>query len=162
MSMSNAFEVVTRLLLVFFCWILSLTVHAQILTESDEVFKVAGQTHRPVLIVFAGSDWCAPCVRFEKNVLDKTSFREFAQNSLIVYQADFPQRKKLPKDVQKRNEALAEKYNPRGQFPQLVLVRNNEEVISVVNYRDESAEEFIKKLRLLIDHEQGQGVSQTN
>lgn len=76
------------------------------------------------LFVFEGSDWCASCRKLEKNVLSDSTFKAFLQEKQIeIVKVDFPQKKKLPLDTQKRNEALASQYNFTGEFPMLVLAK---------------------------------------
>jgi thiamine biosynthesis lipoprotein len=125
----------------------SILCSAQIEHDAQEAFRVAGETHKPVLLVFAGSDWCAPCIRFEKRVLTENSFLEFAKDNLVVLKADFPQRKKLPPGEQEQNDTLAEQYNPKGIFPKIVLVRVDKTVVSTLTYNNETSGEFIAQLK---------------
>lgn len=94
------------------------------LTSSDQAFEQAQNLDRPVLIVFSGSDWCAACIRFKRDVLSKPAFTNFATQELILLNVDFPRRKKnrLPKPLVQKNEALAAQYNQEGLFPRAVLV----------------------------------------
>lgn len=143
------------------CYFLSLDVAAQVLQEGDDVFQKAAEVDKPVLIVFSGSDWCAPCIRFDQNVLSQEKFRLFAEETIVVYRADFPQRKKLPKQVQHANELLADKYNSRGLFPHLVLLAADETWVHVLQYDHEPIDDFIKKIQVHIDHARTQGASKT-
>lgn len=120
---------------------------AQIEHDAQEAFRIAGETQKPVLLVFAGSDWCAPCIRFEKQVLTENDFLEFAKENLVVLKADFPQRKKLPDGEQEQNDTLAEQYNPKGVFPKIVLLRGNKTVVSTFSYNNETSEEFITQIK---------------
>jgi thioredoxin-related protein len=119
---------------------------AQVKENASEAFQIAGEAHRPVLLVFAGSDWCAPCMRLEKKILTDDSFKNFAELNLVILKAEFPQRKKLSAEVEKQNEALAEQYNPNGIFPYLVLLTADKQVISLINYHDQSPADFISEL----------------
>lgn len=119
----------------------------QIKHDAEEAFRVASETQKPVLLVFAGSDWCAPCIRFEKQVLSEKSFLEFANDNLVILKADFPQRKKLPASEQKQNDALAEEYNPKGIFPKLVLLREDRSVLSALTYSNQTTVEFISQIK---------------
>lgn len=121
--------------------------HAQIQNNADEAFRISSETHKPVLLVFAGSDWCAPCIRFERKILTQVSFLDFADKHLIILKAEFLQRKQLPAAVHKQNEALAEKYNPGGIFPYMVLLSPEKEVMSQISYSDQSPNEFISELQ---------------
>lgn len=93
--------------------------------------KVAAEKHRIILLNFSGSDWCGPCMRMRKEIFDSKVFSDMADNSLVMLNADFPRNKKnqLPKDKQKANDQLADKYNPEGKFPFTVLIDANGKVI---------------------------------
>jgi thiol-disulfide isomerase/thioredoxin len=124
-----------------------ITLLAQVTTNAEEAFKVSSETKKPVLLVFAGSDWCAPCIRFERKVLSENSFIRFADENLIILKADFPQREKLPPALQRQNEKLAEEYNPKGVFPFFLLLGIDRSVLSTLNYTNESSLEFISEIK---------------
>ena len=113
---------------------------------AEQVFDLSRETRKPVLIIFSGSDWCAPCIRFDKKVIADNSFQAFAKENLIILKADFPQRKKIADDLKKQNEALAEKYNPKGLFPHLVLVIPGQSAPVVLSYTHQTSDEFIYEI----------------
>lgn len=136
----------TLLLFAFVCG--SVVVQAQVVrTNAEEAFKVSCETRKPVLLVFAGSDWCAPCIRFEKKVMSESTFQHFADENLVILKADFPQREKLPVALQQQNEKLAEKYNPKGVFPFFLLLGIDRSVLSTLDYTNESSVEFISEIK---------------
>jgi thioredoxin-related protein len=125
----------------------SLMCLGQIEHDAEEAFRIASETQKPVLLVFAGSDWCAPCIRFDKQVLSENEFLEFAKENLVILKADFPQRKQVAAKEQKQNDLLAEAYNPKGIFPQLILLRADKTVLAPLPYSNQSSEEFISQLK---------------
>lgn len=102
---------------------------------------------RPVVLVFSGSDWCQPCIRFEKQVLQDSVFLNYAAAHLTVVKADFPQRKKLPPDQRLENERLAVQYNPDGKFPHIVLLRPDRSFWAVLPGSSESGPAFIAQIK---------------
>lgn len=99
------------------------------------------------LIVFEGSDWCANCRRLEKNVLTDSSFVIFLQqNHIELERIDFPQRKKIAETLQTYNNDIAEKYAFDGRFPAVVLTRTDTLVYHRIEYRNQTADEFMKLL----------------
>jgi thiamine biosynthesis lipoprotein len=86
-------------------------------------------------------------MRFEKKILQETSFLDFASQNLVILKAEFPQRKQLPASEQEQNDALAEKYNPEGIFPYLLLLGPEKKVMSTISYGDQSPLEFISELQ---------------
>lgn len=108
-----------------------------------QVLKNARDNHQQIVIVFSGSDWCANCIRYKTDVLDNAQFRTYQNSTFLIYTADFPRKKNaLSKEVIKTNEALAEKYNPTGQFPFTVLIDENENLIKSKKGNFKTFEEF--------------------
>jgi thioredoxin-related protein len=120
-----------------------------ILTDPALAFQSAGATHRNVLLLFAGSDWCIPCIHFEKKILADSAFQNFAANRIVILIADFPQRKKIPDSLRIQYEALAGQFNPNGVFPQIVLLDPSKKLLATLPYTEQSVHEFIGELRNL-------------
>lgn len=91
----------------------------------------AAEQHKLILVNFSGSDWCGPCIRMKSEIFGGEAFSNFAAQKLVLVNADFPrmQKNKLSKDQQKRNDALAEKYNSQGKFPYTLLLDQNGKVL---------------------------------
>ena len=119
---------------------------AQVFENSEEAFSTASSTKKKVLLVFSGSDWCVPCVQLDETIISSTTFLNFAKDNLIIIKADFPQRKKLSKEKQAQNEALADKYNPTGEFPEMVLLRADQSVVTKLVYSNQSPDQFIHEI----------------
>jgi thiamine biosynthesis lipoprotein len=115
-----------------------------------EAFKEARNQNLPIFLVFSGSDWCVPCIRFEKEVLSDSNFIRFAKENLVILKAEFPQKKRLEPNIVKRNELLAEKYNPSGLFPHLVLLEPDGSVIATIKSSRQSPEEYILEMNKAI------------
>ncbi|SHF47972.1 thioredoxin family protein [Pedobacter caeni] len=109
----------------------------------------AKANHQYILVNFSGSDWCGPCIRLKKEILESEVFETYAKDHLVLVRADFPRQKKnqLPSEQVKLNEALAEKYNPNGKFPYTLLVDENGKVLkSWDGYPNESPEKFVQQI----------------
>lgn len=117
-------------------------------------FKVAQETatteNKQILIVFQGSDWCAPCMKLEQEIWNTADFKSFAKENLVLVKADFPRRRKnkLSKEQQKHNDALAEQFNPNGFFPLVVVLSKNGKVLKKLGYESVTPKEYIKLLAL--------------
>ncbi len=121
--------------------------------EKVQMTQAAENKNR--FIVFSGSDWCKGCIQFRKKVLSDPSFESFAKENLEIVVADFPQRTKLSKDIVAQNEALAEKYNPKGVFPNLVLVSADGNHFEIVKYNNQTPQEFVSELKTRLQHLNG-------
>jgi len=119
------------------------------LGDFNQATTEASKTHKLILINFSGSDWCGPCIRERKEILETATFESFASDHLVLVRADFPRQKKdqLSKDQIKRNEALADKYNSEGKFPYTLLVDENGKVLKEWDgFPNESPEKFVEQI----------------
>lgn len=115
----------------------------------EDASKQAEETHKQILINFSGSDWCGPCIRLRKEILETEAFEKYASEHLVLVRADFPRQKKNRLSAQqiKLNEALAERYNPDGKFPFTVLTNEKGKVIRTwEGFPEESPESFIAQV----------------
>lgn len=126
--------------------------HENWLHTYDAALKQAKAEHKPILMVFAGSDWCKPCIMLNKQVWETETFEKYAEDNLVLLELDFPRFKKnqLPAEQLKHNEALAEKYNTEGMFPLVVLVDENGKVITKTGYKNGGAEAYVQHLDKLL------------
>ena len=107
-----------------------------------------------IIVNFSGSDWCGPCIRLRKEILESDIFTDYAAEHLLLVRADFPRQKKnqLDKEQVKRNEALADKYNPEGAFPLTLLVDKNGKVWKKWDgFPNESVEKFVDEVKEFAD-----------
>ncbi|MAU72106.1 MAG: thiol-disulfide isomerase [Pseudozobellia sp.] len=104
---------------------------------------------KPVILVFAGSDWCAPCIKLDKSIWQSDEFVAYSQENLLLYKADFPRKKanKLSVQKQKENDDLAEKYNSKGYFPLVVALNSEGHVLGKIGYENVSANEYVGLLK---------------
>ena len=123
------------------------TCSAQIQNDAEEAFRISTETNKPVLLVFAGSDWCANCIRFEKKILSTKEFLAFADKNIVILKADFPQRTPLSAPLQEQNASLAEKYNPNGVFPYLLMLTPGKSVLSYLQFSNQTPAEFIEEIK---------------
>jgi thioredoxin-related protein len=136
--------------LAFTCWFLA----SPWLIDFEKAKAEAAQSHKYILINFSGSDWCVPCIRMEKEIFESGDFDNYASEHLVLVRADFPRLKKhqLSKEQTKKNELLAERYNPEGKFPLTVLTDENGKVLKQwEGYPDEPAKEFIKEVNSILN-----------
>lgn len=97
------------------------------LTDLNKAEQIAKTEHKLILLNFSGSDWCIPCMKLRADIFNSDAFTQYANNNLILVNADFPRKKKdqLSKEQQKENDELAAKYNPDGRFPFTILLDGN-------------------------------------
>ncbi|TAE60750.1 MAG: FAD:protein FMN transferase [Bacteroidetes bacterium] len=141
-----------RLLPACLLWLLSpLALCAQVLYDPGVAMSRMQAEGQPLLLVFSGSDWCAPCIRFDREVLSDSAFLSFAEGRFLVLEADFPQRKKQDSKLRAACEQLAETYNPKGVFPHILLLHPDGRIAANIAYQNQSARAFMAELTPLLN-----------
>jgi thioredoxin-related protein len=118
------------------------------LTDIEAAKKSASDTKHNIVLVFQGSDWCAPCIKLSKEVWDTEEFKSYAKDNFVLLVADFPKKKqnKLDEEQEKKNNQLAEKYNLHGYFPFVVVLDKDGNILGETSYKKMSASEYIDLL----------------
>jgi thioredoxin-related protein len=120
------------------------------LNNLDDAKKTALEKHELIILNFSGSDWCGPCIRLRKEIFESAAFKNYADENLVLVNADFPRLKKnQPSKAQvKINEALADQYNPKGKFPFTLLLSADGKVLKTWDgFPGVSSEEFTSDIK---------------
>ena len=116
--------------------------------DMDLAQKQAKQEHKKIILVFQGSDWCAPCMKLDKEIWNSEVFQKYAKDHFVMLQADFPRKKKnkLAKEQKKKNGRLFEQYNKQGIFPFVVVLDSNKKVLKTAGYKKMTPAKYIEYL----------------
>lgn len=113
--------------------------------------KQAAENRELILLNFSGSDWCIPCIKLHKNIIETEDFKRLETEKVIVYiNADFPRGKKNQPsaELKKENASLADQYNSKGLFPYTLLLNPEGKVLkSWEGLPSENASAFSKEIR---------------
>lgn len=137
------------IVLSFAFFLFGCTVNAQDwLTSFEEAKLLATEKNRNIILVFQGSDWCAPCIKLDKEIWSTDEFKEYASTHFIMLKADFPRKKQnaLDPTQQEHNAKLAERYNKSGYFPFVVVLDKEGKVLGETSYQKKSPREYISLL----------------
>ncbi|MEH6405720.1 MAG: thioredoxin family protein [Leeuwenhoekiella sp.] len=117
-------------------------------TDFTAAKQIAAKQDKTIILVFQGSDWCAPCIKLGKEVWSTPEFKSYAKDHFVMLQADFPRKKAnaLAPEQQEKNNQLAEKYNQNGYFPFVVILDENGKVLGETGYQKMQPKEYIKLL----------------
>ncbi len=118
-----------------------------------DAVSVAQEVNKPIVLVFSGSDWCAPCIRLKRNILESEDFKTYADSHYVLYNADFPRKKKnqLPEAKLNSNKSLAEQFNPKGHFPLIVVLNEQQTVLGKTGFnRKTTPKEYIALLNSFV------------
>ena len=116
--------------------------------DIEEAKKIAAEKNQKIILVFQGSDWCAPCIKLDVEIWSTDEFINFSKNHFVMLKADFPRKKKnkLNETQQLKNNNLAEKYNRNGFFPYVVVLDKNAKTLGSAGYQKISPKKYIDLL----------------
>jgi thioredoxin-related protein len=131
---------------------LALPVTAHWLTDFPAAAAQAKAENKPMLLDFTGSDWCPGCIALTRNIFDTPEFKEYADKNLVLVTLDFPQHTQLPPLLVQQNTDLAQKYDPEGIFPTIILLDPQGNILSRMEGYDPHVDVagYIDKLKLAI------------
>ncbi|MFK7960813.1 MAG: thioredoxin family protein [Phycisphaerales bacterium] len=90
--------------------------------DLDVALRAAGQDGKPVLLLFTGSDWCAPCRVLEAEVTGTDAFRVAAGDVAHLVRVDVPMRPGIVSvDQLAANRTLVRQYDISG-YPTLLFL----------------------------------------
>ena len=117
-------------------------------TDFEKAKKTASTEDKPIVLDFQGSDWCAPCIKLDRQVWSTAAFKKYASEHYVMLQADFPRKREnsLSETQAKANAKLAETYNSNGIFPFVVVLDANGNVLGKTGYKKTTPEQYIKEL----------------
>lgn len=117
-------------------------------TDINTAKKIAVKENKVIVLVFQGSDWCAPCMKLDRDIWSSQVFVDYAKENYVMLLADFPRKKKnaLSDEQQTKNNKLAETYNQSGFFPLVVILDSKGNVIGQTGYKKMTPEEYIDHL----------------
>lgn len=123
-------------------------------TDFDKAQQTAQTEHKLIMLNFSGSDWCGPCIRMHKELFDSKAFTQYANDHLVLVNADFPRLKKnqLTSEQLKKNNKLAETYNKEGNFPLTLLLSEDGKVLKTWDGLPKlSPEEFTEQVKEVVN-----------
>jgi|TARA_B100001105_G_scaffold47341_1_gene35396 thioredoxin-related protein len=119
------------------------------LTDFTKAKEIASNENKSIVLVFQGSDWCAPCIKLDKEIWSTPEFKELSKNHFVMISANFPRKRTnaLTKEKQEQNNKLAEKYNPNGFFPYVVVLNPKGDILGRLGYEKTTPQLYFKKLK---------------
>ncbi len=117
-------------------------------TDLTSAKKLASEQDLAIILVFQGSDWCAPCIKLDREIWSSDTFKSYARDHFVMLKADFPKKKgnALPLEQQEKNKALAAQYNQNGYFPYVVVMNKDGNVLGTTSYKKMDPTEYIQLL----------------
>jgi rhodanese-related sulfurtransferase/thioredoxin-related protein len=122
------------------------------LTDLQSAQIRAKAERKSVLLFFHGSDWCPVCAEMQRQVFDSPAFAQYARQSLVLVDVDFPEKHKQDEELRRINLALKARFNlspePGEGFPTIVLLNDTgETVFQETGYAGGGPAEVLPKLQ---------------
>ncbi|CDF79509.1 thioredoxin domain protein [Formosa agariphila KMM 3901] len=116
------------------------------ITEWKEAKELAEKENKQILIILTGSEWCAPCKKMDKKVIENPEFKKYAEENLIVFLIDLPGgglviNSKVYQDYEK----FKNKYESIA-LPSLILTENDGTKIRTLKGKMFRLENVMKQL----------------
>jgi len=124
--------------------------HADWGTDFAHAKALAKEEGKFILLDFTGSDWCPPCIQLDKDVFQKTAFRDYAKKNLVLVTLDFPRRGKQDKALGEQNRSLARKFEVQGYPTVIILNPQGKEVGRHMGYRPGGVQAYLEFLESVI------------
>lgn len=105
-----------------------------------------------ILIILTGEDWCKPCIKMKKEVLDHSTFISFAQEHLTLFEVNLPRTIQINSKVYADYVFYKEKYQTNS-LPSLILTNTEGKEITRVTQRTSSLSYVMGKLNSQISQE---------
>ena len=117
--------------------------------DYNAAVAIAKQSHRPILLLFTGSDWCTWCKKLRKDVLKRSKFKDFANQELILVFVDSPSGFELPPDVRRMHKMLERTFGAGGGVPLTILVSpDGKKLGEISGYLKPNA--YLKQIRRIL------------
>lgn len=100
--------------------------YAQITKYDDwDIAKQQSElTGKNILIILTGAEWCKPCVKMEKNVIEHQQFIEYASQNLVIFEINIPRNQNYNSKIMKDYVYFKNKYSTNA-LPIMILVDKN-------------------------------------
>ncbi|MCZ4694734.1 thioredoxin family protein [Ancylomarina euxinus] len=120
--------------------------------QLEKAAQIAKEQNKLIFMNFSGSDWCRSCMVLKRSIINTEEFASFANNNLVMIDIDFPRKKKnrLNEEQTQCNEKLAEKYNKEGQFPTIIILDSDMNIVAKTGYKNLSPSQYVDHIKSLI------------
>lgn len=133
---------------IIFCSCITNSFGQEWFTDFETAKNKATEEKKAIVLVFQGSDWCAPCIKLDKKIWSSQEFISNYPKHFILLQADFPRKKKnaLPEAQEQKNKILADTYNQNGYFPLVVVLDSEGNVLGQTGYNKLNPTDYLQSL----------------
>ena len=114
-------------------------------TDWNVTQEKAQKLGKNILIILTGSEWCKPCIKMKKNVIETIEFEKFANENVEIFEINLPRNQDLNSKVVKDYNYFKNKYQTNA-LPTLILLNNVGKELLKISDGLSSKEKVISKL----------------
>lgn len=116
----------------------------QWMNRFEDAVAASKQMHKPILILFTGTNWCPACMRLEREVLNNPQFIADINQKFIFLKAEFPEYTSASV-ANSPFKPLLDRYGIQS-FPTIVVVDPDGSRLFVVHYQPGGAKAYAQEL----------------
>lgn len=105
----------------------------------------AQKSGKNILIILTGSEWCKPCIKMKKNVIETIEFEKFANESVEIFEINLPRNQDLNSKVVMDYQYFKNKFKTNA-LPSLILLDKEGNELVKISDGLASKEKVISKL----------------
>lgn len=109
-----------------------------------DAVSLSQSTSKPIAILFTGTNWCPACMKLERTVLRHPEFERALSQRFVFLKAEFPDYSESAVAASPY-KTLLDRYGV-NQFPTIVVVNSNGQMLFTVNYRDGGPQTYIQEM----------------
>ncbi len=120
----------------------------EIVTDWNQAAELAKDQSKQILIILTGSDWCTPCKKMDKKVINQLEFQEYAKERLVIFLIDKTKKVILDRDnpIHKDYKMFQEKYQTNA-LPSLILTDYEGNKIKVIEGKKYDLKNIMNQLQ---------------
>ena len=84
------------------------------MVDINKAYEESKKTGKPIMANFTGSDWCGWCKKLKFEVFDKPAFKEWAKETVVLIELDYPKRFQIPQKYREQNAGLQQAFKVAG------------------------------------------------
>jgi thioredoxin-related protein len=136
-----------NIILLLFLIQIGFSQEVKMITDWKEAKELARKENKQILIILTGSEWCAPCKKMDKKVIDNPEFEKYVEQNLIVFLNDLPSGELvINSKVYQDYEKFKKKYQSNS-LPSLILTENDGTKIKTLKGKMFRLENVMKQLK---------------
>lgn len=139
-------KLINTILLIFLIQI-GFAQEVEMITDWNKAKELAEKESKRILIILTGSEWCVPCKKMDKNVIDNFEFQKYAEQNLIVFLIDLPGGGLIINSkVYQDYEEFKNKYQTNA-LPSLILTEKDGTKIRILKGKMFKLENIMEQLK---------------